>query len=150
MPLITSPTIITITKETKQSQYTARNKKCTRSLCQQQRPRKNFSNPNFKIFSPNNVNIKRLRKAIEKANRYWIDPFRNVINLSKFSFWKYQNKLLNKNLNFCPTPERYKKNEVINDFKEFKKKKVKLKAFYALQENHDISQLNYKIPKKYI
>ena len=31
-----------------------------------------------------------------------------------------------------------------------KKKKVKLKAFYALQENHDISQLNYKIPKKYI
>ena len=65
-------------------------------------------------------------------------------------FAKYQYKILNKNLNFCPTPERYKKNEVINNFKKFERK-IKLKAHFALQENHDINQLNYEkyiIPKK--
>ena len=75
-----------------------------------------------------------------------IDPFWNVINFSKLLFSKYQYELLNKNLNFCPTPERYNKNEVINDFKEFKRK-IKLNTHFALQENHDFNQLNYE--KKY-
>ena len=61
-------------------------------------------------------------------------------------FSKYQYELLNKNLNFCPTPERYNKNEVINDFKEFKRK-IKLNIHFPLQENHDFNQLNYE--KKY-
>ena len=39
----TSPPINSITKETKQPQFTLRNRKCTRGIYQQQRPRKNFS-----------------------------------------------------------------------------------------------------------
>ena len=89
----------------------------------QQRSRKSFNNLNFKNFSPNHGNIKRLRKTIEMANRYRVDPFGNVINLLKLLFKKYQYKLLKKIT--CPTLERYNKNEVINDFKEFKKKKKK-------------------------
>ena len=51
---------------------------------------------------------------------------------------------------FCPILERYNKNEVINDFKEFNRK-VKLKAHFALQENQNIDLLSYGknvIPKK--
>ena len=87
----------------------------------QQRSRKSFKNTNFKNFSPNHGNIKRLRKTIEMANRYRVDPFGNVLNLLKLLFKKNQYKLLKKII--CPTIERYNKNEVINDFKEFKKKK---------------------------
>ena len=79
-------------------------------------------NTNFKISLPSNWSIKRLRKTIERINQYRADPFGIVINILKFSFTKYQYKLLNKNLNFCPTPERYNKNEVINNLKEFKRK----------------------------
>ena len=46
----------------------------------------------------------------------------------------YRHKLLNKNLKFCSTPEKYNKNEVINDFKEFKRK-IKLNIHFASQEN---------------
>ena len=40
----------------------------------------------------------------------------------------------------------------MNDFKEFKRK-IKLKAHFMLQENHDINYLQYEkniIPKKYM
>ena len=109
-----------------------------------------MNSPNSKISSPNDGNVKRLWKTIERTNRYRVDPFGNAINLSKLLFTKYQQKLLNKNLNFCPTPERYNRNEVTNDFKEFKRK-IKPKAHFALQENHDINQLNFEkniTPKK--
>ena len=53
----------------------------------------------------------------EKKSKEKIDAefstFGNVINLSKFSFAKYQYKLLNKNLNFYPITETYHKVEVI-------------------------------------
>ena len=58
-------------------------KKRTRGLCQQQRP-KDFKNTNSKNSSPDNGNIKPLRKTIERTNRYRVDPFENVTNLSKF------------------------------------------------------------------
>ena len=76
-------------------------------------------------------------------------PFRKVNKYIKIFVHKVY-KLLNKNLNFCPTTERYNKNEVIKGFKEFKRKII-LKAHFALQENHNINQLNYEkntVPKK--
>ena len=91
--------------------YTKKQKKRTGILCQKQRSRENFKNPNFKFYLPNHGNIKRLRKATERANRYQVNTFGKVIN-SKES-------------------------------KEFKRK-IKLKAHFALQENHDVTQLNYK------
>ena len=59
------------------------------------------------ISSPNHGNI----------NCYWyrVEPFTNVINLSKYSFTKYQHKLLNKNLILRPILGIFNKNEVIND-----------------------------------
>ena len=104
---------------------------------------KNFENPNSKVASPNNGNIKRLQKTIENTNRYRVDPFQNVTNLSTFSVTMYQYKLLNEHLNFCPTRRRYNKNDVINEFKQFKRK-IRFKADFALQENHDINQLIYE------
>ena len=41
------------------------------------------------------------------------------------------------------TTDRYNKNDVIDEFKEFKRK-IKLKADFAIQENHDINQLIYE------
>lgn len=46
------------------------------------------------------------RKKLQRTKKHHLDPSEKVINLStKFTF--YELKLLNKNLNFCPTPNRY-------------------------------------------
>ena len=64
--------------------------------------KRNFNDPNSKTSSPNNGNIKRTRKTFKRKNQYQVEPFRNVINLSEFSFTKHQYKPLNKNFNFFP------------------------------------------------
>ena len=79
------------------------------------------------------------KKTISRDAQYSNDPYRNVINLSKHSFTvlnksiKFiQFKVLNKNLNFCPTPGYYNKREIETDTKKFERK-VKLKCFFELK-----------------
>lgn len=47
----------------------------------------------------------------------------------KYLFTKNQFKVLNKNLNFCPTPGSYIKKEIKTDIKNFERK-IKLKALF--------------------
>ena len=100
---ITSSTINTITK--KQSNLNS-HQETKDEHASATETKKNFQRPNSKISSPNHGNIKRLRKADERIYRYRVDFFGNEINPSKDLITKYQYKLLSKNLNFCPTPER--------------------------------------------
>ena len=48
------------------------------------------------------------------------------------SFTFYEFKLLNKNLNFCPTPKRYNKKQFKNDI-DTSIRKVKLKAHFKIK-----------------
>ena len=48
------------------------------------------------------------------------DPNGNLINLYKYSFTKGQYNLLNKNLNFCPTPGYYNNEELKRDTRKIK------------------------------
>ena len=68
----------------------------------------------FQIYSKSYGNIVNLQKAISRAAWYRDEPDGNVINLSKHSFTKKQFKVLNKNLNFCPTPGYYNKKEIMS------------------------------------
>ena len=65
--------------------------------------------------------------------RCHLDPLNNVINLSTKSFTFYEFKLLNKNLNFCPAPNRYNKKQFKNDIDTFIRK-VKLKSHFKNKE----------------
>ena len=53
-----------------------------------------------------NANVNRIRKTHPRTIRYHLDLLNNVINLSTKSFTFYEFKLSNKNLNFCPAPNR--------------------------------------------
>ena len=57
-----------------------------------------------------------------------------IINLSCKLFSVYDFKLLNKGLNFCPTPGIYNSRDFDNDFKDFARK-IKLKAHFGPQSN---------------
>ena len=89
--------------------------------------RSNTSNSKY------NANVNRIRKTLQRTIRYHLDPLNNVINLSTKSFTFYEFKLLNKNLNFCPTPNRYNKKQFKNDIETFIRK-VKLKAHFKKKE----------------
>ena len=52
-----------------------------------------------------------------------------------------QFKVLNKNLNFCPTPGYYRKKEIKSDIKNFDRK-IKLKAFFQLKERNKTDKNN--------
>ena len=56
---------------------------------------------------------------LQQTIRYHLDTLTNVINLSKKLFTFYEFKLLNKNLNFFPTPNRYNKKQLTNDIDAF-------------------------------
>ena len=65
----------------------------------------------------------------------------NIINVSKYSFTKGQDNLLNRNLNFCPTTGYYKKEELKRDTKRFTKK-IKLRGHFCdNNENKQIDQI---------
>ena len=68
-----------------------------------------------RIYSKNHGNFIRLRKAITRSILRINDPNGYVINSSKYSFTKGQYNLLNKNLNFCPTPGYYNNEELKRD-----------------------------------
>ena len=50
---------------------------------------------------------------------YKSDPFGNILNLSKHSFSLNTYKLLNKNLNFIPTPKQYNQKQLDTDTENF-------------------------------
>ena len=52
---------------------------------------------------------KKLGKTIPDNTKFAVDPYNTVYNLSSKSFSKYEYQLLNKNLNFCPTPNIFNK-----------------------------------------
>ena len=60
-----------------------------------------------------------IQRAIKSKIRYKSDPSGHVINLSKHSFFLDIFKLLNKNLNFVPTPKKYNKKQLGNDAENF-------------------------------
>ena len=60
-------------------------------------------------FIQQNRNAIGIQQAIKSKIRYEPDPSEHVINLSKHSFSLDAFKILNKNLNFVPTPKRYNK-----------------------------------------
>ena len=80
-----------------------------------------------------NANVNRIRKTLQRTIRFHLDPLNNVINLSAKSSTFYEFKLLNKNLNFCYTPNRYNKKQFKNDIDTFIRK-VKLKAHFKNKE----------------
>ena len=47
------------------------------------------------------------------------NPCGQVVNLSKKAFSKYEYSLLNKGLNFCPTPKQYNRASVNKDLEKF-------------------------------
>ena len=73
----------------------------------------------MKYIRRNHENFGNLRKTIEKSIKYQSDPNGNIINLTKHSFTKTEYKLLNKNLNFIPTPKAHNKNELDADLNDF-------------------------------
>ena len=76
-------------------------------------------------------------KKIEKSVRHQSDPNGNITNLTKHSFTKAEYKLLNKNLNFIPTPKVYNKNELNTDLNDFIRR-IKLKAYFKDTPNNKI------------
>ena len=73
-------------------------------------------------------NIKRLRNAIGQP-KFSTDPSGNVVNLSNKQFTFPEYNLLNKNLNFCPSPGKYNKATLQKDIDAFTRR-IKLKAHF--------------------
>ena len=89
----------------------------------------------YNIHRRNYENFENLRETIEKSIRHQSDPNGNIINLTKHSFTKAEYKLLNKNLNFIPTPKVYNKNELDADLNDFFRR-IKLKAYFKDTPNN--------------
>ena len=87
----------------------------------------------------NNENIINLQRKIKETLKYRSDPIGNVINLTSFLFSKNVYKLLNKNLNFIPTPKLYNKKELKNDLDVFFRQ-FKLKAYFKDSPNETNSK----------
>ena len=106
-------------------------------------PNTSKSNKNHsQIYSKSyNGSISNLRKTISRAARYRYDRDGNVINLSKHSVTKKQFKVLNKNLNFCPTTEYYNKKEIKTDMKKIRRK-IKLKGVFELKNQDELNENN--------
>ena len=76
------------------------------------------------------------------------DPYCNVVNLSNHSFSKSVFQVLNKNLNFCPTPGYYKNNELKTNFNDFFRR-IKLKAHFASTEYTNEEEGQFQQNKTY-
>ena len=62
---------------------------------------------------------KKLGKSIPNDTKFAVDPYNTVFNLGSKTFSKYEYQLLNKNLNFCPTPKIYNKNVLNPEINKF-------------------------------
>ena len=99
---------------------------------------------NTEIINGNAIGIQR---AIKSKIRYKSDPSGHVINLSKHSFSLDTFKLLNKNLNFVPTSEKYNKKQLDNDAENFFRL-IKLRAHFKdinPKSNTDQEDLPFQI-----
>ena len=104
-----------------------------------------------KFHARNNAHTFKLQRTITNALRYKSDPSGNVVNLSKHSFSFDTYKLLNKNLNFIPTSERYK-NQLSSDLQNFFRL-IKLRAHFKDETciatvNQPNEQVPFKIKNK--
>ena len=59
------------------------------------------------------------KKMLQSNVKTRLDPFGNVVNLADNLFSKSEFSLLNKNLNFCPQPNKYNKQNLNKDFLKF-------------------------------
>ena len=73
----------------------------------------------YVLYPTNNGDTIGIQRAIKSKIRYKSDPSGKVINLSKHSFSLDTFKLLNKNLNFVPTPKKYNKKKLDTDDENF-------------------------------
>ena len=85
---------------------------------------------NEEILNGSYANHKRLRQTIDNAIKHQSDPFRQVINLSKFGFTVNEYKILGYNLNFVPTPGSINKNELLHDVQKFNRR-IKLRSHFG-------------------
>ena len=77
-------------------------------------------------------------KKLENTTRYQSDPIGHVINLSKKSFTKGIFQLLNKNINFTPTPKVYNKDKLNKELESFYRL-LKLKANFKDNGNTTVT-----------
>ena len=102
------------------------------------------------LYPTNNGNAIGIQRAIKSKIRYKSDPSGHVINLSKHSFSLDTFKLLNKNLNFVPTPKKYNKKQLDNDAENFFRL-IKLRAHFKdinPKSNTDQENLPFQIKNK--
>ena len=87
----------------------------------------------YKFYRTNHANTKKLCRTVEDTTGHQFDPTGNVINLSKKRFTKETFQLLNKNLNFLPTPSIFNKNQLNKELDDFVRL-INLKAY--LKDNN--------------
>ena len=94
--------------------------------------------------------LNHIRKAIYCTQRNRNDPLNNVVNVSKNTFTYNEFKLLNKNLNFCPTPAEYNKSKYTKDINDFIRR-IKLKAHFKTTQplaKKDVTQFRKSSSEK--
>ena len=94
----------------------------------------NFSRTHPRDATGNNGHRK-LKKTLRSNVKTKLDPFGNVVNLSDTIFSKSEFSLLNKNLNFCPRPNKYNKQNLNKDLLKFYRN-IKLRAQFGSTENN--------------
>ena len=98
--------------------------------------RSNFSRTHPRDATGNNGHIK-LRKMLQSNVKTKLDGFGNVVNLSDNLFSKSKFSVLNKNLNFCPRPNKCNKQNLNKDLLKFYRN-IKLRALLGSTENNSI------------
>ena len=131
-------------KSTKISNWTKSPRKFqnrTNDLRYRRPSRKNRNTEYDFIHRRRSENFVKLRRKIEESIRYKSNPEENVVNLTAFSFWKSEYKLLNRNLDLIPTPKVCNKNELDNEINNFFRL-IKLKAHFQDSINKDTDDEN--------
>ena len=72
-----------------------------------------------------------LKKTLRSNTKTKLNPFGNVVNLSDKRFSKSEFCLLNKDLNFCPRPNKYNKQTLKKDLLKFS---CNIKIWYTLDQ----------------
>ena len=92
----------------------------------------NFSRTHPRDATGNNGHRKP-KKTLRSNVKTKLDPFRNVVNLSDKLFLKSATCLLNNNINFCPRPNKYNKQNLNKDLLTFYCN-TKIRAHFASTE----------------
>ena len=81
------------------------------------------------------MDTEKLKKTLRLNVKTKLDPFGNVVNLSDNLFSKSELSLLNKNLNFCPRPNKYNKQNLNKDLLKVYHN-INLRAYFGSTENN--------------